>query len=162
MKSNIRQKIRPSIIDRLTDNSPLLTEIPNISQHLPDIRQLKNSVRRDLEKLFNARHRIKSLDASYHHIQESIINYGLPDLATINMIDIEKRSDFCRLIEKTVYFFEPRFKTVHVNYITNNDQTDRTLRFRIEAVLYAEPMPEKIIFDSVLEPVSRTVSVEEA
>jgi type VI secretion system protein ImpF len=78
------------------------------------------------------------------------------------MIDIEKRAEFCRMIEKTINFFEPRFKSVHVNYITNKDQTDRTLRFRIEAVLYAEPMPEKIIFDSILEPVSRSVSVEEA
>ena len=57
--------------------------------------------------------------------------------------------------------FEPRFKEVKVAYVENKDQKDRTLRFRIDAMLYADPTPEVIVFDSVLEPISRTVSLEE-
>jgi len=86
----------------------------------------------------------------------------LPDLAAINIADIEKKRSFTRLVEKILTDFEPRFKTVKVQHITNANTSDRTLRFRIDATLYADPAPEVIIFDSVLDPVSRTVNVEES
>lgn len=159
---SVKQKLRPSILDRIIDDAPEIShkDAQNNSQF--NLNYLKNSVRKDLEKLFNSRYRISDLPEEMHEVQNSLVNYGLPDLATINMIDIEKRADFCAHIEKTIRYFEPRFQSVKVKYIENQDYTDRTLRFRIEAVLYAEPMPEKIIFDSILEPISRNVSIEEA
>lgn len=92
----------------------------------------------------------------------SLLNYGLPDLATVNIADIEKKRNFTRHLEKILRDYEPRFKTVKVNHIDNKDNTDRTLRFRIDATLYADPAPEIVVFDSVLDPVSRTVNVEES
>lgn len=159
---SIKQKLRPSILDRVIDDSPEVNLKDAHNNEQFNLNYLKNSVRKDLENLFNSRYRISDLPEEYEEIQHSLINYGLPDLATINMIDIEKRADFCKHIEKTIRYFEPRFQSVKVKYIDNQDYTDRTLRFRIEAVLYAEPMPEKIIFDSILEPISRNVSIEEA
>jgi len=158
----VKQKLRPSILDRIIDDAPEIShkDAQNNSQF--NLNYLKTSVRKDLEKLFNSRYRISDLPEEMTEVQHSLVNYGLPDLATINMIDIEKRTEFCTHIEKTIRYFEPRFQSVKVKYIDNQDYTDRTLRFRIEAVLYAEPMPEKIIFDSILEPISRNVSIEEA
>ena len=95
-------------------------------------------------------------------METSILNYGLPDLATVNIADIEKKKAFTKHLEKVLRDYEPRFKSVKVNHITNKDNTDRTLRFRIDATLYADPAPEIVIFDSVLDPVSRTVNVEES
>ncbi len=43
--------------------------------------------------------------------------------------------------------------------LDNADPHDRSLRFRIDALLQAEPAPEPIAFDSVLEPVSRSVEI---
>ncbi len=43
--------------------------------------------------------------------------------------------------------------------LSNIENDDRTVRFRIDAILHADPAPEVIIFDSVLEPVSRSVEV---
>lgn len=88
--------------------------------------------------------------------------YGLPDLATVNIIDKVSRKNFVTHLENLLIEFEPRFKSVNVNYLENANPLDRTLRFRIDALLYADPSPEVVIFDSVLEPVSRTVNVEEA
>ena len=48
-----------------------------------------------------------------------------------------------------------------MSYKKNKDKNDRTLRFSIDATLYADPFPEIVVFDSVLEPVTRTVNVEE-
>lgn len=159
---SVKQKLRPSIIDRVIDESPEVSMKDTQNNASFNLYYLKNSVRKDLEKLFNSRYRISDLPENLTEVHQSLINYGLPDLATINMIDMDKRAEFCKHIESTIRYFEPRFESVKVKYIENNDYTDRTLRFRIEAVLYAEPMPEKIIFDSILEPISRNVSIEEA
>ena len=36
------------------------------------------------------------------------------------------------------------------------------MRFRINAIIYADPSPETVVFDSILEPISRSVNVEES
>ena len=156
-----KKKLRPSILDRLLDDEPHNQAENDPGQH-QKLKQLRNSVRRDLECLMNTRFRIIQPPEELHEVDASLLNYGLPDLATVNISDIEKRKDFTRQLEKIIKTFEPRFKDVKVSYMDNKDQKDRTLRFRIDATLWADPSPEVVIFDSVLEPVSRTVSVEEA
>jgi len=156
-----KKKLRPSILDRLLDNEPHNQTEVDPGQH-QQLKQLRNSVRRDLESLMNTRFRVMQPPEEYREVDASLLNYGLPDLATVNISDIEKRKDFTRQLEKIIKTFEPRFKDIKVTYLDNSDQKDRTLRFRIDATLYADPSPEVVVFDSVLEPVSRTVSVEEA
>jgi type VI secretion system protein ImpF len=155
-----KRKIRPSIFDRLIDNQPhIRSEIETGQDH--KLIELRQSVRRDLEHLLNTRYRIVEPGEEFTQVEQSILNYGLPDLATVNISDIEKRKEFTHHLERILRIFEPRFKEIKVAYIENKDLKDRTLRFRIDATLYADPTPEVIVFDSVLEPISRTVSLEE-
>jgi len=155
-----KKKLRPSILDRLIDDEPHnQTEIdPGKHQRL---KELRSSVRRDLERLLNSRYRVIEPAEEFDHIESSILNYGMPDLATVNIIDNEKRKEFTTKLENILRVYEPRFKTVKVQYLDNKDNTDRTLRFRIDAVLYADPAPEVVVFDSVLESVTRNVTVKE-
>jgi type VI secretion system protein ImpF len=155
------KKLRPSILDRLLDNDPDNTQDADAARH-SKLKELRNAVRRDLENLLNTRYRVIAPSEHLSAVQESFINYGLPDLATVNMIDGKKKKEFIRNIEFIIRTFEPRFKSVRVQFIENADKTDRTLRFRIDALMYADPAPEEVVFDSVLEPVLRTVSVEES
>ena len=156
-----RKKLRPSIIDRLFDDEPENShEIEHGKHH--KLKELRRSVRRDLENLMNTRYRVVEASEDYNELNSSLVNYGLPDLATINIIDLDKRKEFTSKMERILKEFEPRFKNVNVSYLDNNDNTDRTLRFRIDATLYADPSPEVVIFDSVLEPVTRSISIEEA
>lgn len=159
-KIDKKKKLRPSVLDRLLDNDPR-----NLSgEHDPHqkLKQLRQSVRRDLENLLNTRLRVVEPDERFSEVKISLMNYGLPDLATVNIIDLEKRKHFISQLESLLMEFEPRFKSVNVQYLDNNDEQDRTLRFRIDAVLYADPSPEFVVFNSVLEPVSRTMNIEEA
>lgn len=110
----------------------------------------------------NTRYRMSGPPEELTQLELSLLNYGLPDLATVNITNIDKKKLFTRQLEKILRDFEPRFKSVKVNHIDNKDSIDRTLRFRIDATLYADPAPEVIIFDSMLDPVSRTVNVEES
>lgn len=159
-KVDKKKKLRPSILDRLFDDEPY-----NQTEHDPGhhqlLKQLKNSIRRDLENLLNTRLYISEPPDEYPETEVSLLNYGLPDLATVNIIDIEKRNEFTHRLEQTLREFEPRFKSVKVSYLDNTNTADRTLRFRIDAIIYADPLPEVVIFDSVLEPATRTVIVKE-
>jgi type VI secretion system protein ImpF len=156
-----KKKLRPSILDRLLDNDPGNALEVDSGQH-QKLKELRSSVRRDLENLLNTRLRIIEPDDDYSEVKKSLLVYGLPDLATVNIIDKESRKKFVTHLENLLIEFEPRFKSVNVNYLENANTLDRTLRFRIDALLYADPSPEVVVFDSVLEPVSRTVNVEES
>ena len=118
-------------------------------------------MRRDLESLLNTRYHVTKPPDALYEVEKSLLNYGLPDLATINITDAKKRDEFTAKLQSTLIEYEPRFKSVKVSYIDNKDDTDRTLRFRIDAVIYADPLPQVVVFDSILESVTRTVSVKE-
>ena len=155
-----KKKLRPSVLDRLFDN-----ETHNRAEQDPDhhqlLRELRNSIRRDLEFLLNTRFYISEPPDEFPELNKSLLNYGLPDLASVNIIDIEKRNEFAKKLEQTLSYFEPRFKSVKVSFMENFDKSDRTLRFRIDAVIYADPLPEIVVFDSILESATRMVSVKE-
>jgi type VI secretion system protein ImpF len=155
-----KKKLRPSLLDRLIDDEPH-NQTENDRGHHQLLRQMRDSVRRDLETLLNTRYHIIAPPEEYAELEKSLLNYGLPDLATVNIIDKKMRDEFSNRLEKTLADFEPRFKSVRVSYVDNKDNTDRTLRFRIDAEIYADPLPETVVFDSVLESVTRTVSVKE-
>ena len=161
MRVDKRKDLRPSIFDRLIDNEPNLNVEPDRDKY-QKLKQLRQSVRRDLENLLNTRYRIVKPPEELSELEHSILNYGLPDLATVNVQDVNMRKDFTKSLEKILKKYEPRFKSVRVSYLDNHKKTDRTLRFRIDATLYADPAPEVVVFDSTLEPVSRTMNVEEA
>ncbi|MGN0920130.1 MAG: type VI secretion system baseplate subunit TssE [Cellvibrio sp.] len=161
MKSFDKKEIRPSILDRLIDLEPHIKIEPQISRH-HYLRELRASVRRDIENLLNTRYRLLSAPDHFIELNQSLINYGLPDLSTINMMDLDKRQEFIKRLERTIGQYEPRFKSIRVNYVENKEHSDRSLRFRISATLYADPAPEVIVFDSILDPVFRTVKVKES
>jgi len=124
-------------------------------------RVLRESIRRDLENLFNTRYCCVSPPEAYKNLDDSVLNFGLPDLSTINMSSYDNRNDFCRKIEKTVLKFEPRITTVRVKTDAVIDNEDPTIRFRVEATLHVNPLQELIIFESTLNPINQTVNVSE-
>jgi len=152
--------LKPSILDRLI-GSPAAEVHSEDRLSYQRIDELRQSVRRDLENLLNTRFRLLKCPVHLHEIDGTILNYGLPDLATINMLDPTSRKNFCRHLSSTIQRFEPRFKDVKVEHIGNIDENDRSLRFKIEALLFAEPISEPIIFNSVLEPVTRSIKIED-
>src|SRR5690606_32301661 len=153
--------LRPSILDRLLDDEPHL-QVEAASRGSNNIEQIRRSVKRDLENLLNTRFRVVQAPEEFSQLEHSLLNYGLPDLATVNITSIDKSKAFTRDLEAILRDYEPRFKSVKVQHVEAKDRSDRTLRFRIDATLYADPAPETVIFDSVLDPVSRSVNVEES
>ena len=153
------QQLVPSVLDRLLDDEPENSrETPKSRNQV--LRELKQSVRRDLEALLNTRWRCVNWPPDLDDLDVSLVNYGIPDFTGASMSTLGSREQLRRVIEQVIRRFEPRFKTVKVKLLDNADPADRTLRLRIDALLYAEPAPEPVVFDSQLEPTSGNFDVK--
>lgn len=152
------QLLLPSVLDRLIDTDPgTRAEAPSSRAQM--LRELKQSVRRDLENLLNTRLLLlplpDPLPAHYQTLEKSLVNYGIPDFAGVMMGGRAQRELLRKRIETAIRTFETRFQQISVTLVDDRvDVRDRTLRFRIEGLLHAEPSPEPVAFDSQLAPAS--------
>lgn len=150
-----------SVLDRLLDDDPDNEKEPDKSRN-QTLREVRQALRRDLESLLNARRRVVSVPRSLAETNHSLASYGLPDLTNVNVQSDDTRSGLCRMVEILLERFETRFKSAEVSILENSDPLDRTLRFRIRALMHAEPAPELIVFDTHVEPVTSTVNVKDS
>ncbi len=152
-------KITPSILDRLIDYEPQMSREPPRTQ-AQSLAELKTSVKRDLEWLLNTRHNGVEIPETLEELNQSLAIYGLPDLASLSVRNPDEQDRLSRSIENALRTFEPRFINVKVA-LEPVDNTDRQLKFRIEAHLDIEPVPEPISFDTVLQVGSGEFAVTE-
>jgi len=103
------QLLRASILDRLTDERPDLIKEPEKQRHQL-MNEIRDGVRRDLEILLNTRFRGVSPPEGCIQLEESLINYGLPDLNTFNFVSGSSREQFCKIVEDHIKKFEPRIQ----------------------------------------------------
>jgi len=139
----------PSVLDRLIDNDPQVHLEASASRNQL-LRDLKQAVRRDLENLLNTRIRCISWPAELPELKQSVVNYGIPDLTGTPLASSREREEFRRTIQSVILLYEPRLKKLRVTLGDQADAIDRTIRFRLEAILQAEPAPEPVAFDSTL------------
>src|SRR5207302_7865986 len=108
-------------------------------------------VLRDLEDLLNTLHTDHNLSAEYPETRDSIIIYGLPDLASIEAISADQRATIGKSIRRVIERFEPRLRSVKVTLLKlDEDLVRRSIRFRIDARLAVDPAPD-VAFDTILE-----------
>jgi type VI secretion system protein ImpF len=153
------QPLVPSVLDRLLDDDPGASREPAKNRHQV-LRELKQSVRRDLENLLNTRVRCRPAPPHLKELKQSLAHYGLPDFSAAGLGDAQDRDAICQVLQTVIRQGEPRFKTVRVELLSNPEPLDRTLRFRIDALLIADPAPEPIIFDSTLKPATGDFEVK--
>jgi type VI secretion system protein ImpF len=148
------------LLDRLMDADPGAEELQ--AQTAPEaLERLHAAVRRDLEALLNARRRRRPLPALLSELPSSIINYGIPDPVSGAYSVPELRVALAREIELTIRRFEPRLMQVSVSIVGEDDWLGGTLRMKVDGVLRADPVPEAVSFETLLEPVTRDVTVRE-
>jgi type VI secretion system protein ImpF len=152
-------RITPSVLDRLIDYEPELSQEPLMSRS-KSLRQLKQSVKRDLECLLNTRKVAVELPADLKEINSSLAAYGLPDFTAVNVKSSLDQDRMRRELETAIRTFEPRLEDVTVS-LEPMRETERALHFRIDARLRVEPAPEPIMFDTVLRLDNGRYSVEE-
>ncbi len=158
-----RERLQPSLLDRLTDDEPeKLTE--QESRRVLSAEKLRESVRRDLAWLFNT----TCLDAvqdlsDFPEVEHSTLNYGLPDLAgcTVSSIRVQNIE---RGLRRTILEYEPRLvrSSIRVALTVNpNQMNQKALSFTIEAELWSQPVPLRLLLRTDLDLETGDVRVSE-
>ncbi len=137
------------VLDRLIDREPNLAADPFITR-AQSVRQLKASLRRDLEFLLNTRRTPEPATDAFKELKKSLFNYGLPDFTSVSLNSPKDKNSLLRAMEETIATFEPRLASVRVSLIEDPNPMNRILRFQIEALLLMDPAPEQISFDTTL------------
>jgi len=132
-----------TIMDRLT-----LRTLERISP--------KENLIRDVGNLLNTKlaHEVSS---EYPELQKSILNYGLPNFASLETSTQNAADVIKKRIENLLTSHEPRLKNINVN-VGNIEKY--SIGFTINATLLAEPEPLNIQFDSNYQPDINKFKVE--
>jgi type VI secretion system protein ImpF len=144
------QTVTQSVLERLIDRDPSNSADAAVTR-AQSVRQLKTALRRDLEWLLNSRRTPEAVGSEFRELEQSLFNFGLPDVTSLSWDSVRDRGKLARMLEQTLNTFEPRLLKVKVAVIEAAPGTQHVLRFQIEGLLDMDPSPEHISFDTVLQ-----------
>lgn len=158
-----KERLQPSLLDRLTDNNPD-HKVESRESRVMNEGQLRECVRRDLSWLLNTTHMaaVQELDPN-SEISRSVLNYGICDLAGQTLSGVD-RTELERLIREAIWAFEPRLlrKSVRLEIISDEKRVGRNaLVFDIQAELWAQPVPVALYLRTEIDLENGSVRVEE-
>lgn len=149
-----RERLQPSLLDRLTDDEAGTAQ-EGRDKRVLSMRGLRKAVLRDLAWLFNTTGLGVLQDiAPYPLAAQSVVNFGLPDLAgrTASGLDL---AELERRIRQAIWDFEPRIlrDSVSVRAVAsrNGGASPNQLAFEIDGELWGQPLPERLYLKTELD-----------
>lgn len=158
-----KERLQPSLLDRLTDQHPERQQ-ESRDERVLSPRQLKASVIRDLQWLFNCCDlaSVQSLD-DYPEVRASVVNYGLPDLAGRNLSGIDLLT-LERELRQAILRYEPRILRtgLQIRVLVDESQMNtNAIRFDIEGELWGNPVPQRLYLRTSLDLENGEVKVND-
>lgn len=147
-----RERLQPSLLDRLTDDEPD-QNVESRERRVLSIRTLREGVLRDLAWLLNTTNLLSVTDTQkLPHIASSVLNYGMPDLSGISVAGLNL-GDLERCIRQAIWDFEPRLvrSSVRVKAVASGVGESNKIMFEIEADMWAQPYPERLYLKTELD-----------
>ena len=123
------------------------------------MQELHESVRRDLEILFNTRPGRLPQDTRLAELRQSILTYGLPEVQSQQLASPAQQEEFRKGLEEVIRRFEPRFRELSVALVVPENQVERVLRFQINGLLETYSSREEVIFNTAIDPVTGMLSI---
>ena len=161
---SLKERLQPSLLDRLTDDHPESTK-EAWQQRVLSEHKLRKSVLRDLSWLLNASGLPSSVDLENHPlVAQSTLNYGMPDLAGLSLsgLDIDQVEE---RLKNVIMHFEPRINreslSIHAVKREKEEMSHNALVFEIQGELWAHPMPLHVLLKTELDLESGNVNVTE-
>lgn len=160
LKRSSQRTLLPSVLDRLIDLEPNNRNEAS-AVRAQSMKELKDSVRRDLEWLLNSCRVPPEAEPpqAARELWKSVYCYGLPDITGMAVRTGEERRRLARAVEIAIADFEPRLQNVVVT-IPQSAPTAALVHFQIEAMLKMEPAPERVFFDTTLDAISGQYQIE--
>lgn len=146
-----RERLQPSLLDRLTDHEPDKT-VEARERRVLSGRGLREGVLRDLGWLLNTTNLGSAGELPrLPHLAGSVLNYGLPAISGVSLANME-RADLERAIRQAIWDFEPRLirSSVSVKAMAAQGSISKIV-FEIEADLWAQPYPERLYLKTELD-----------
>ena len=131
-------------------------------QRTLSMRKLRESVLRDLSWLLST----ISFDtgrelAAWPEVAHSVLNYGLPSVAGLNSGGLDPVSA-ARRLQTAIETFEPRLTQVRVTPEFTPTRMDmHALAFRVEAQLWGQPTPQRLLLRTQIDVESADVSISD-
>ncbi len=138
-----KERLQPSLLDRLTDDSP--TELnESRDARVLSLKKLRECVLRDLTWLLNTEsfESVAKLD-SLPAVKSSVLNYGIPTIAGLTASGIEL-GKLEKHVKNAIVAFEPRLlkdKLTVEALLSEEEMSRNTLVFEINGELWAQPVP---------------------
>ena len=163
MAESNRDRILPSLLDRLTDEAPG-SAVSGRSAAVT-LSELRQSVLRDLNWLFNAVRPLRPEEVeAYPQVRNSVLNYGLPALAGVTASGL----DFVQLersLRQAIIDFEPRMLPDSVSVKALLEESldhHNVVSLHIEGLLWAQPVPIELLLRTRLDLETGQNRVDEA
>lgn len=158
-----KEKLQPSLLDRLTDNRPdIRTSTGGV--RVLTMEELRAGTRRDLAALLNATGLGVVQDlADYPNVQRSTLNFGMPDMSgkTASSVDVKELE---RVLGRTIQEFEPRLlpESLNITGLVTDQMNHNVLTITIEAELWSQPLPQKLLLRTELDLETGELEVKES
>ena len=121
--------------------------------------EIRNGIARDLESVLNTRSEgARLIPESFKEARASSLTYGILDFSSYSLTSPQDRDRIRRSLEQSISLHESRLTRVRV-VLDPQRESDRALRFRVDALLDLGVNNEKVRFDAVLQVATQVCSV---
>ncbi len=160
-RTEIERTVRPSLLDRLSDQQPGIAADPPVTREESE-RRYRRGVERDVESLLNTRRSMIPAPDWCPELRRSVYDYGLVDTTGIAVGTKAGRDRLLAALQDAIERFEPRLAQPRVRLVDAHQVRAPQIRFVLEAVLVMDPGREDVVFDTVLEIASGEYDVHDA
>jgi type VI secretion system protein ImpF len=159
-----RERLQPSLLDRLTDDAPDHKR-ESLDQQSLSMQQLRRAVLRDLAWLLNTTNLVATDDLDGAPLAaKSTINFGIPSFAGL-IGTARKVGSLESGIADAIRAFEPRIRADSLKVRlrpAQSDQPSAALTFEIQGELWAQPVPQQLFLETMIELETRMAVVTDA
>ena len=158
-----KDRLLPSLLDRLTDDDPTVAT-PEADRFTFDLPEYRGAVFRDLEWLLNTTSAARPEEIEdFELVPGSVLNYGMPPLSGGTAAAVEPRT-LERVMREVILRFEPRLVPDSLKVrveVAPGKMSHRALTFRVEGLLWAQPVSEQIYMRTQLDLETGKVTLSE-
>jgi type VI secretion system protein ImpF len=163
--TDLRERLQPALLDRLTDDHRELTHDGDECRGL-NKQQLRAAVLRDLAWLLNAVQPLLPKEAEAHpEAANSVLNFGMPPMSgqLASKVDMPSLTEALR---QAILRFEPRIleHSLEVKPVDGQFMLDahNVIEFQIHGYLWAQPIPLELMLRTQLDLEAGQVRVHDA
>lgn len=159
-----KERLQPSLLDRLTDRDPE-RKAESRTERVLSLQQLRKSVIRDIGWLLNTDNLMLNQDLEkYPETQHSVINYGMPDMSGTSVAHMDTEA-LVNHVKQAIIDFEPRIlkNTIKIHLVVDdNKMNNQAVSFEIEGELWAQPTPLRVFLKTDLDLETGNVDVADS